>query len=198
MKLTSKEHEIIFDKEFLITKVEAINKIQLLFEDVRISLQKVIEQSSFKFPDYVDMQYGKIFKGENYLSLPYVNLDFPKYFSNDNIFSFRTMFWWGNYFSSTIHLQGKSLDLYKPIIRKNLFNNLNDKVYICVNDSPWEYHLNSDNYILLSDFNIDSFSNLKFLKISKIFQLNDYEILPQLVSVFLNQILTTLSIKNND
>ena len=48
----------------------------------------------------------KIAKGENYLQLPYVLLDYPRCFDKENIFAIRTMFWWGNFFSITLHLSG--------------------------------------------------------------------------------------------
>ena len=40
----------------------------------------------------------KISRGEQYLGLPYVMLDYPRIFSKENVFAIRTFFWWGNYF----------------------------------------------------------------------------------------------------
>jgi hypothetical protein len=192
MQLSEKENQIIFDTEFLINKISVIAKIQTLFEEVRKSLVAAIISSDFVFPVSVDIDLGKIFKGENYQSLPYINLDFPKYFSNEDIFTCRTMFWWGNFFSSTLHLQGKSLELYRHNIINNLDKLINEEIYICINRSPWEYHYKSDNYILLSKFNIKKFNDLDFLKLSEKFNLADYNNLPKLSSDFLQRMLSIL------
>ncbi len=194
MQLSEKENQIIFDTEFLINKISVIAKIQTLFEEVRKSLVAAIISSDFVFPESVDIELGKIFKGENYQSLPYINLDFPKYFSNEDIFTFRTMFWWGNYFSSTLHLQGKSLEHYRHNIINNLDKLINEEIYICINRSPWEYHYNSDNYILLSEFNLKKLYDLDFLKLSEKFNLADYNNLPKLSSDFLQRVLSILKI----
>ena len=196
MQLSEKENQIIFDTEFLSNKISVIEKIQMHFEDVRKSLEESIVKSEFKFPDNIDVKYGKIFKGENYQSLPYINLDYPKQFSNTDTFTYRTMFWWGNFFSSTLHLQGKSLDLYLEVIYNNFDKIINDEIYICINKSPWEYHYNSDNYILISDFNLKKLNDLQFLKLSKKFKLSDYNKLPQLASDLLIQLLSVLTRQN--
>ena len=106
------------------------------------------------------------------------------------------MFWWGNFFSSTLHLQGKSLDLYQELLFKNAHKLANDEIYICINKSPWEYHYNSDNYILLSEFNLKKIKDLQFLKLSKKFELSDYNKLPNLASDLLIQLLTVLTRQN--
>ncbi len=196
MQLTEKENQIIFDTEFLIKKISIIDKVQTLFEDVRKSLFETIKYSDFVFPKNVDIEIGKIFKGENYQSLPYINLDYPKQFSNSDTFTYRTMFWWGNFFSSTLHLEGKSLEHYREIILNNLHELLNDEVYICINDSPWEYHYNSDNYILLSDFDTKNLNDLRFLKLSKKNNLVDYNEVPKFAANFLKQILSVLTVQN--
>ncbi|MCW8850490.1 MAG: hypothetical protein OQJ81_10970, partial [Melioribacteraceae bacterium] len=125
MILTKKEIDIISDKEFLITKNIVMNKIHDLFEDVRKSLNESVVSSEFIFPSKVDIRYGKIFKGENYQLLPYVNLDFPKLFEGNDIFTYRTMFLWGSFFSSTLHLSGNFFNQYKSNLQSNLNNYLN-------------------------------------------------------------------------
>ena len=49
----------------------------------------------------------KISKGENYKGLPWLVLDYPRYFNKEDIFAIRTLFWWGNFFSITLHISGK-------------------------------------------------------------------------------------------
>lgn len=193
MNLSSKEEQIIYDTEYLRTKIIVIDKIHQLFEEVRRTINKSINHSNFSFPNDIDSKIGKIFKGENYKMLPYVNLDYPKLFSKENVFAFRTMFLWGHFFSTTLHISGEYLDIYKNQILQNLPNYLNNNLYICVNDNPWEYHYEVDNYVLLTTNNLDLLSNKLFIKISKQFNLEDYKILPKLVEEFFNTSLKILS-----
>ena len=138
MNFTNKEIDVIYNKEFLITKTIVINKIHDLFEEVRFSLKDTLINSKIKLPSEVDVNIGKIFRGENYQLLPYVNLDFPKLFKGDDIFTYRTLFLWGSFFSSTLQLGGNYFSEHKDIILSNLYKYLNSDIYICINESLWE------------------------------------------------------------
>jgi hypothetical protein len=193
MQLTKIEQHIISDTEFLKAKLLIINKIENFFEDVREMLSRKIDESTFIFPSDIEIKFGKIFRGENYRSLPLVVLDYPKLFSKVDTFTFRTMFWWGNFFSSTLHLEGKSLTHYRDKIIANLPKNLDEQIYVCVNDTPWEYHYESSNYVLLNLENLHLLHDSNFIKLSKKFSLEQYNDLPNLSSDFLNTILNILS-----
>lgn len=193
MKLSAYENKIINDKLFLSTKIKVIDKMQLHFEEVRKEIQNKITSSNFNFHKDIDITYGKIFKGENYLQLPYVVLDYPKLFSQNKIFNFRTMFWWGNFFSATLHLEGIYLEKYYPSILNNCHKIQKRKVYFSISDSPWEYHYNRSNYILFNKNNLDKVTNRSFLKLSAKFDLSQYNELPHLVSEYFSFLLSVLS-----
>ena len=195
MEFSKKELNILTDRDFLITKTELVGKVQNLFEKVRCSIFDAVQTSEFCFDEHIDVEYGKIFKGEDYKSLPYVVLDFPKFFSNKDIFAFRTMLWWGNFFSATLHLQGKSFIKHKEIIISNLNEFFEDSIYICVNDTPWEYDYSKNNYIPLAGYDINKIYDLDFIKISKKFDLGDYSILPELASSYFQKCLGLLIAK---
>jgi hypothetical protein len=193
MILSDKEHKIITDTEFLLTKNSAIVKIYNLLEEVNINLLGSIKNSNFTFDPNIDVKVGKIFKGENYNGLPYLVLDFPKLFSKSDIFSFRTMFWWGHFYSSTLHIEGKSLEKYRANIVNNISSYLDHDIYICINETPWEYNYEKYNYVLLNRDNLELFEKCKFIKLSKKFDLNQYQVLPSLSNSFLKLILDILS-----
>ena len=58
----------------------------------------------------------KISKGEKYKGLPWVMLDYPRIFGKEDIMAIGTRFWWGHYFSVTLHLKGGYLRTYLPVI----------------------------------------------------------------------------------
>ena len=146
-----------------------------MLAQTRDEIKSFIEKEKIIFPKHVDSRTGKIFRGENYNGLPYLILDYPKYFGKDSVYAFRTMFWWGKYFSCTLHLT--------PLPKEINYNNLLRKdIYICVNDNPWQYHYEKDNYI-----RVDALSEKKlktilrknnFIKLSRKIDLKSYKKLP--------------------
>jgi len=125
---------------------------------------------------------GKISRGENYRKLPYLILDYPRKFGPDSIFAFRVMFWWGNHFSATLHLDGKDLESYRIPFLKN-YSRLFDKgFFICVNKDPFEYHFGEDNYQSLEQADPDKIDGIvkrgTFLKLSRKLAIREWEKLP--------------------
>jgi hypothetical protein len=193
MDFTEKELNILQDTDFLLTKSSVLDKIYKLLEDSRSELIKTVDNSNFCFPDGTDIVTGKISRGENYKNLPYMVLDYPALFTNESSFAFRTMFWWGNFFSSTLHLEGKALDKYGKTIVDNIDKLLNKNIYIGVGETPWQYHYGEDNYLPLTKEHGEFIKNFNFLKLSKKISISEWEKLPSFASNFLNIMLSVLS-----
>jgi hypothetical protein len=144
--LSSGELDIACNTNFILTKRVVIEKAGALFNELIVGINETFKNTIVNIEE-INSRPPKITKGENYNGLPYVLLDYPAYFSKENVFALRTMFWWGNFFSITIHLSGK----YKALLQENIFSAKdNTGVYICINDKEWEHHFEDDNYILLS------------------------------------------------
>jgi hypothetical protein len=194
MDFTEKDLHILEDTDFLLAKSSILKKIYNLLEKTRTRLIKIVEESDFSFPEGTDIVMGKISRGENYKNLPYMVLDYPTLFTNENSFAFRTMFWWGNFFSSTLQLEGRSLNEYRKIIGNNIDKLLDKNIFIGVGETPWEYHYNEDNYLILKKDHIKIINNCNFLKLSKNISLSDWERLPAFASGFLKLMISVLSI----
>jgi hypothetical protein len=192
MQLTERELSLIKDTDFLITKSKVLRKVTLLLEDTRNHIKQLIAESGFKFPPELNVESGKVSRGENYLLLPYQVLDFPSLFGRTDVFAFRTMFWWGHYFSCTIHLQGKYLDDLKGSIWENREQLIDKDIFICVGSSPWQYHYGADNYLPYSQAQENVLRDSGFLKLSKKVSLEDWDDLPVEASEFLNLMLSIL------
>jgi hypothetical protein len=193
MDITEKELRALKDTDFLLTKSRALEKIYKLLEVTRDELIKSVTKTDFSFPDGTDIATGKISRGQNYKNLPYMVLDYPTLFINESSFAFRTMFWWGNFFSSTLHLEGNALDEHRKIITENCDNLLNNNIYIGVGETPWQYHYSEDNYLPLTKDQKNLISNCEFLKLSKKISLSEWEKLPTFTSKFLELMLSVLS-----
>jgi hypothetical protein len=169
IRLSAHELELVQNAEWILTKNAILQKVKLLLEDLLGPFSNELK-NHFTLPEEVAMTSPKISKGENYKGLPYLVLDLPRYFNKEGIFAIRTMFWWGNHFSITLHLSGK----YKDQFGESLINKLEllgkDDFYYCINGNQWEHHFENDNYILLSGNNLQEAINIiqhkEFLKLA--------------------------------
>lgn len=178
MGLSVKELNVIQNTEFLLTKRMALKKIREMLNITQSTLADLIETKAMRLPEKTDFSKWKISQGENYSGLPWMVLDYPAKFTKSNTFAFRTMFWWGNFFSVTLHLEGVYLDHYKKLIQANFDYLLNNNIYISVGKTPWEYHYKSDNYQKLSIKHLHTLNDIRFLKLSKKIELTDWMKVP--------------------
>jgi hypothetical protein len=177
MPFSKQEVVVMKDIDFLLTKYMILEKIKEMFIQIRDHLNETSLNIPFDSP-------GKISRGENYRQLPYLVLDYPAEFNGEHIFTFRTMFWWGHFFSATLHLQGDHLEEYRAAIEKNIAKLLNQSIYIGINKSPWEYHYGKDNYVLLEINHDTHIQTCDFLKLSQKYELTDWQMVPQHVFRF--------------
>ncbi len=191
--LDDREFEIIQDKEFLLTKAKAISKIIGILSETRTELKGFLSENSLPFPVKSAFKTDKISRGENYLGLPYLVLDYPAVFSKEGIFAYRTMFWWGNFFSTTLHLEGVYLNYYRNKIIHQLDELDQEQIYIGIGDSPWEYHYKKDNYEILSPDHKKHIEVCTFLKLSKKITLSNWTKIPQISRSFYEQLTTILN-----
>lgn len=178
MMLDKQELQYLLDQDFLRKKQLISQKLIQRLADLQIVLRDFLANSAFAFPETIDLRTGKISRGERYQDLPYYILDFPRLIQRDDVFSLRTMCWWGHEFSCTLHLQGKSKEKYQAILFENRDLLRARSLYFCLGDSPWEYHFEQDNYELadkLSDAKLRQLIEKKeFIKISRRLEISRY------------------------
>jgi hypothetical protein len=193
---SEKEIQYLQNQDFLLTKLKIIEKLSLELAELREILQNKILASGFNFPAEMDVKFGKISRGEKYQNLPYLVLDFPKLFKKQDIFSFRTMFWWGNEFSFTLHLQGIYQFEYQNFISSKYSVLADNQVFIGLNDTPWEYDFQAANYQLIAEMSEKDFQNIcashPFLKLSRKLALDEYQKLKEWVIEGFEILLSTL------
>ncbi|RYZ28091.1 MAG: hypothetical protein EOO10_10680 [Chitinophagaceae bacterium] len=153
IRLSPAEAALISDAQVILTKNSIIQKTIALLSDVQEDLQQ--QANSFNLSNSPS---PKISKGENYLGLPYVILDFPRISKGEDLFFIRSMFWWGNFFSSTLQISG----IYKTRFHKQLCDAypllVEKRYFIGVNPDPWLHHFGEDNYKPISHFSQEAFA----------------------------------------
>ncbi len=145
----------------------------------------------YSWPEGVLVKSGKLSKGELYRGLPYYVLDYPRCFKKEGVFAFRTMCWWGNFFSGTWHISGKYLDPIRLRLIENLADIRSSEVFICVNSHPWDYHYQPDNYDKAGDITTERLLAIlehhPFVKLSYRWELENYANLSELVPIAFEQ-----------
>ena len=142
--LSPEELELATNASLILTKNAIIQKTIHLFGELHEQQKKLVDHTHL--PEALKNSSPKISKGEYYQGLPYVVLDYPRVFEKNNIAAIRTLFWWGNFFSITLHLSGSYKIFFQPRILDNFSTLKQNDFYYCINDSEWEHHFEKDNY----------------------------------------------------
>lgn len=185
LTLSDEEQQLVNNSDWILTKHVIIDKVYHLFGNLAATMRTTIEEGNHQLPGEAVRSTAKISKGENYLKLPYVMLDYPRCFDGGNIFAVRTMFWWGNFFSMTLHLSGG----YKKMFAEHICNNRDvlakNNFFLCVNTDEWQHHFGENNYRTVKQFDEKEFNRVikekEFIKLSVNFALNDWKNMPGLL-----------------
>lgn len=156
-------------------------------------MQLEIEEKQEKIIEELVRSGPKISRGEKYLGLPYIILDYPRIFEKENILAIRTLFWWGNFCSVTLHVNGK----YLPYTAKHLTRRFKEfqqyDFYISTSGNEWNHDLRTMDYHLLSaatcEQTNEALQTNQFLKLAAKVELTQWNNMEnRLYSVFLNLI----------
>ncbi|MES1160358.1 MAG: hypothetical protein ABUM51_06365 [Bacteroidota bacterium] len=165
VQLSKEERTLVMDPGWILTKNSIMGKVGALFAELSGRMQEGglplldgllraddgsswVADGSLKVDDGLPPNWStpKISRGENYKGLPWVVLDYPRAFGKEDVLAIRTLFWWGHYFSVTLHLKGKYKDLFLPVIRQHLIILEQAGFYVGTSDDEWRHELDSDNY----------------------------------------------------
>lgn len=142
IRLSTEEKELVMQSGWILTKNRVLKKVWDLLEEMQAAQQDYM----IHLPEEVRKVNAKISKGENYQGLPWLILDQPRYFNKEHVFAIRELFWWGNFFSSTLQLSGNYKARYEKKILDSLDRLKEQDFYLCVNTDPWEHHFEEGNF----------------------------------------------------
>jgi hypothetical protein len=174
--LSDYERTLMADAELMRTKNRVIEKVVEMFEHVYEFYQPIAEQY---LPQTLPQFAGKISKGEKYEGLPYVVLDYPRLFSRDNIFAIRSLFWWGNYMSVTLHVSGSYQEELAEIISTNITAGKLSTWHIQYSGDPWQ-HAVADPYQPVNNQANYQLAEAPFIKLAKKIPLAEWDVIDKL------------------
>ena len=170
INISSEELAAISDPTVFYIKQEVTDKLYTAFAQLIQKIQNSQVFHDFQYPADTDIALGKISKGENYLKLPYIILDFPRHIKKPDVFLFRSMFWWGKYFIFTLHIAGPQMQPFYKNFMDNFESLDQKKIYFCINKNQWRHQLGKKNYRKLHKLTLEEvqqhIQENEFIKIS--------------------------------
>jgi len=173
VSLSAFEKQLVTDASWILTKNSIIQKVFVLFGELSIAWQmdEVLQQ----MPSAINVTPPKISKGENYEGLPYVMLDYPRCFSKEDVFAIRTFFWWGNFFSITLHLKGKYKVQFEQVIADAISKGQLNNAWINYANEERRHHFENTNMNPVQLTDAAELKDKKILKLAYKLDLNDWD-----------------------
>ena len=170
---SEKELRLVNHVEIFQNKPAILKKV----EQRLVTLQKALEQEisliSADLPNGIDLVKNQIARGENHNGFPYLSLDYPQNFYKTEMFTMRTLFWWGHYLGFSLILKGKKLSIYLERLIENRHKKSYKDIYISIAPDPWEWEIIDENFLLAPQLEIEAqkkiISPLGYLKIIRVF-----------------------------
>jgi len=173
VRISKEEMALVSDPDWILTKNSIMGKVVELLAELSekmtpelSDLRKVMRVRSAGYELPVNWDTPRISKGENYQGLPYVMLDYPRLFSKEHILAIRTMFWWGHYFSVTLHLKGWMQEMFLSVINDHARELTDAGFHIAISEDEWRHELDGDNYRVLQAGDLEDIAQYPFLKLS--------------------------------
>lgn len=174
---TPEEIGLIADAGFFRSKARIMAKVRTLLESVHAGLQEELSGVELSAPAGFDPGKCQLVKGEHLHDFPYQYLDFPKHFSGDEKFTFRTLFWWGHHFVFALILEGEGLLRYKQNLITRYREVADREVCLCLGPTPWEWRRGEGRTLALTgDRRADVgavLSGRRFFKLARFVPLDD-------------------------
>ncbi len=190
--INPEELALLKDQHFLKAKKQIEVKVTQLLLESQKSLIQWVETREIDLPDDVSLIPRKVAKGENYADMPYWVSDFPANMKGTDLWSFRTVVWWGNYISFSLIIAGKYKTAFTPF---DLLLQEPD-LYFTIAPSPWK--LEFENEVVKPGLEvreeeiIQHFENHDFIKLSVTEKLENVNKLTDLTVVSFEKLIGTL------
>lgn len=161
--------EVFQKKPAILKKVE--HRLTSLKEAMAIELLSCASQ----LPPGTDINKGQIARGENHNGFPFLSLDIPQNFSKTEMFTYRTLFWWGHYLGFSMILKGNQLNTYFQRLTDFCSEQPFQNLYLSIAPNPWEWRMDPKYFIPVAEQKTwaDKSSFLDYMKIIRFHAVTD-------------------------
>lgn len=152
--LSPEEYGLLCDRDVILTKNALLQKLGHWLGNLSQRYQALtVATGEPLHPAFSTLP--KVSRGEVYQGFPWLMLDYPRHFTSTDVCAIRSFCWWGHYGSITLHLAGRSLDLYgdkvKEWVDQTLMNDAEalNQWYLSMGTDPWVHALETPAYTML-------------------------------------------------
>jgi hypothetical protein len=136
---TADERAVLADQDFFRKKAVISVKIKQVLEQLLHRLAAEVGSQALLTPEGFDPQARQFVKGEHLEDFPYQYVDFPRFYTREEKFAFRSLVWWGHHIIFALIVEGPLVKQY----RRNLFNRFSEvadrHLCLCLSPSLWEW-----------------------------------------------------------
>lgn len=186
IRLSADEWSLVQDPSFLLTKNRVMEKMMRQFGELAAISEKFFNPGLICLPEGLRWPEPKISKGEQYEGLPYLMLDHPRIFSNEHILAVRTMFWWGHYFSVTLHLKGMFREMCLPEIAARREELMKQGYWWNSGQEEWKHQVQQPFYVPMHNVTENDITkndnNAGYVKLARRIPLDQFESLSAVVA----------------
>ena len=173
------EVKLLNTVDIFLYKPAIMKKAEANLTALKQELIKTLSQAPPPCPPESDLVKGQIVRGENHKGFPFISLDMPQMFSKSQMFTYRTLFWWGHdLIFSLILKQENQAPLIEKLIQLKEHPEWKD-IQLAIGPTPWEWEKDTKNFIPLfgtSDIKIrNTINSVKYIKLCRFYSLSSSE-----------------------
>ena len=173
------EVKLLNTVDIFLYKPAIMKKAEANLTALKQELIKTLSQAPPPCPPESDLVKGQIVRGENHKGFPFISLDMPQMFSKSQMFTYRTLFWWGHdLIFSLILKQENQAPLIEKLIQLKEHPDWKD-IQLAIGPTPWEWKKDTNNFIPLfgtSDIKIrNTINSVKYIKLCRFYSLSSSE-----------------------
>jgi len=174
---SSHEMEMLSHVEVFLHKPGIMKKGEQYLKALGDGMMRELAQCKLPFPSGTKLEKTQLTRGENHNGFPYLSLDIPQMFSKTEMFTYRTLFWWGHYLGFSLILKGNELSRYADnlLIEKN--NSMWSDVYLAAAPTPWEWTRTDQNFKNIHATSGEELrqiiETIEYIKVIRFFPVND-------------------------
>ena len=174
---TSHEMEMLTHVEVFLHKPAIMKKGERFLNALGEGMIQELTRSKLSFPSGTRRDKTQLARGENNNGFPFLSLDIPQMFSKTQMFTFRTLFWWGHYLGFSLILKGEQLPRYTGKLIANKNNPAWKDVYLATTPTPWEWTWSDRNFKKIHATSGEELQSLietiGYIKIIRFFPMSD-------------------------
>jgi len=133
------EMKMLTHVEVFLHKPALMKKAEDLLKTLEQSMVEELADSRVDLPPGTRQTSAHLVRGENHNGFPFLSLDIPQMFSKTEMFTYRTLFWWGHYLGFALILKGKNLPSYTDHLIQNKGDSVWSNAYLATAPTPWEW-----------------------------------------------------------